>query len=555
MFLFTKRKNFSLFASVVFLVIFSTAVAKQSVFVRTNQVGYLPDDVKTFLVMSVNKLKSTEFKVLNFYGDSKVFGGKLKLTGKTSGNFKFIYEGNFSNFTKKGLYYISVGKANSYSFRIGTKVFNPVVDSLMQFFRVQRCGYTNPYFHKVCHISDATSLIINGKKVDEKIDVTGGWHDAGDYVKFLNTTAFTTYMLLFAYDFDPIKFGFDNNNDGVPDILAEAKVGLDWLQRAVYKNFRLVTQVQDLRDHDVGWRMPENDPLTFDRPAFIGIGKNLIGIYTATMALASRIWRIRFNYDEYANKCLTDAENIFSVRNNAPDVDSNGTGMYVDSKYKGKLALGAVELYLTTKRANLLEEAKKLATEAGSDYWWSWGDVNALADYKLARIDTSFRKYLRQNLNHFSEISKQHAFEEGADYSWGTNNTLLGVSLQAILWKNLTGENTYDTLASIQRDFMLGRNPWGISFISKIGKDYTRNFHHQVAFFHNGYLPGGFAAGPIKKKIYEKYKIHFQSQDRFAFFQPDSVIYRDDRNDYLTNEPTIVGNATAVFVFGYYGNR
>ncbi len=536
---------------------FSTLLifARQTVFIRANQVGYLPNDVKTFLVISVKKLPNTDFKILNFYGDVKLFEGKLKLTGKKSGNFNYIYEGDFTSFKKEGLYYISVGKVHSYSFRIRKNVFNAVTDSLLKFFQVQRCGYTNPYFHKTCHISDATSLIINGKKIDKKFDVTGGWHDAGDYVKFLNTTAFSTYLLLFAYDFDPIKFGFDDDKDGIPDLLAEAKVGLDWLQRAVYKNSQLITQVQDLRDHDVGWRMPEDDPLTFDRPAFVGIGKNLVGIYTAAMALASRIWRMRFHYDEYADKCLTDAENIFSVRNKVPDIDSSGTGMYIDGKYRGKLALGAVELYLTTRRPELLDEAKKLAAEAGADYWWSWGDVNALADYKLARIDTSFRGYLRQNLEHFKKISHSHAFGEGTDYSWGTNSTLMGVALQVILWKELTGDSSYDTLAAIQRDFMLGRNPWGISFISKIGKDYTKNFHHQVAYFHNGYLPGGFAAGPIQKKVYEKYKIPFEFPDRFSFFQPDSVIYRDDRNDYLTNEPTIVGNATAIFVFGYYSNR
>ena len=543
--------------AVLLLMILSSASVwgRQKVFIRANQQGYLPSDIKTFLVISVNKLTSQKFNVLNFYGDNVVYSGKLKLTGKKSGNFNFIYEGDFSSLKKEGTFYISAGKTHSYSFKIGEKIFNPVVDSLMQFFRVQRCGYTHPYFHKTCHIADATSLIINGKKINKKFDVTGGWHDAGDYVKFLNTTAFTTYLMLFAYDFDPIKFGFDDDKDGVPDILAEAKIGLDWLQRAVYKKYKLVTQVQDLRDHDVGWRMPENDPLAFDRPAFIGIGKNLVGIYTATMALASRIWRLRFNYDEYADKCLTDAENIFSVRNNVPDVDSSGTGMYIDSKYKAKLALGAVELYLTNRKPELLDEAKKLAREAGSDYWWSWGDINVLADYRLARIDTSFRQYIRQNLERFVKTSKTHAFGEGTDYTWGTNNTLLGVSLQAILWKNLTGDSSYDTLSCIQRDYVLGRNPWGISFISKIGKDYTENFHHQVAYFQHGYLPGGFAAGPIKKKIYEKYKIHFTTPDRFAFFQPDSVIYRDDRNDYLTNEPTIVGNATAVFVFGYYSNR
>ena len=63
---------------------------------------------------------------------------------------------------------------------------------------------------------------------------------------------------------------------------------MDWLLRTNIDSKKFVTQVQDLRDHDVGWRMPEDDELQYDRPAFIGSGKNIIGIYAATMALASK---------------------------------------------------------------------------------------------------------------------------------------------------------------------------------------------------------------------------------------------------------------------------
>ncbi len=537
----------------LFLVSFTVASANK-LYIRVNQVGFLPEDVKTAIVMSKTKLYNLTFTVNKLSGTKQKYKSLAKLKKLTSGKFNYIYELNFSKVKSPGTYYLMINGQKSYPFKIGKWIYNEVVDSLLQFFKVQRCGYTNPLLHKVCHVSDATKLFIDGKEIKEQFDVTGGWHDAGDYVKFLNTTAFSTYMLLFAYDFDPVKFGFDRDRDGVPDVLAEAKVGVDWLLRAVYKKYRLITQVQDLRDHDVGWRMPENDPLTFDRPAFVGIGKNLIGIYTATMALASRIWRFKFNYDEYADKCLTAAENIFSVRNEVPDIDSTGTGMYIDRKYKGKLALGAVELFMTNRQRNLLEEAKKYAAEAGSDYWWSWGDINSLAHYRLARLDTSYARFIKANLEHFLNTSKKHPFEEGADYSWGTNVTLLGVTLQNILWKELTGNNSFDELAIKQRDYILGRNPWGISFISKIGRVYSKNLHHQVAQLNGGYLPGGFAAGPVKNIVYEQSGLEIPKYDRFSMFQADSVVYFDTKNDYLSNEPTIVGNATAVFVMGYFSN-
>jgi len=71
-------------------------------------------------------------------------------------------------------------------------------------------------------------------------------------------------------------------------------VGLDWLLRANYRTGKLVTQVQDLRDHTAFWRMPENDSLRYDRPSFTSFGKNHIGIFTAVMALGARVWKKYF---------------------------------------------------------------------------------------------------------------------------------------------------------------------------------------------------------------------------------------------------------------------
>ena len=134
--------------------------------------------------------------------------------------------------------------------------------------------------HQPCHLSDAAKII--GYKDSTARDLTGGWHDAGDYVKFLKTTAYTTYMLLFSYEFDSQKFGYDLDKNDVPDILEEAKVGLDWLLRCNVDNQTLVSQVQNESDHNIGWRLPENDSLQFDRPAFVSIGKNTIGIYSCS---------------------------------------------------------------------------------------------------------------------------------------------------------------------------------------------------------------------------------------------------------------------------------
>ncbi|MBI9009643.1 MAG: glycoside hydrolase family 9 protein [Tenericutes bacterium] len=521
-----------------------------------NQLGFLPNEYKSAIILSETDLENGFFEIIETVSGNVVFKSDIKENIGQYGNFNYTYKLEFSDLILEGKYFLKVEKEKSYSFSINKSIYNHLAPKLLDFFKIQRCGYTNPTGHEVCHIADATSIInTDGSKLDGAIDLTGGWHDAGDYVKFLNTTAYATYTLLFSYEFDKKKFGFDLNKNNIPDILEEAKIGLDWLHRCNFEKYKLISSVQDLRDHTVGWRMPENDSLTYDRPAFVGIGKNTAGLFTATMAIASRIWKEDMYYEEYSEKCLTAAENIYSVRNEIPDIDSSGCGMYIDNTYLGKLALGAIELYNTTKRPELLNEAVKYADSAGADYWWSWGNINTFAHYKIARHEPVFSGYILNNINHFLNSYNQKIFGEGAAYSWGTNNTLLGVTLHTILWQDLTGEDLFMKLGEVQRDFILGRNPWGKSFIYKTGKNFVKNLHHQILFLNKKKFEGGFAAGPIKREILDSYNLPFEKPDRLKKFQTDDAYYRDDRMDYVSNEPTITANATAIFVMGYYSSR
>jgi len=549
----------SLIKYIIFLSLFTMINANgkiiPDIYIRLNQVGYLPSDLKSGIVLSNSNLVSTSFTVKNVINNKIVFTGNLVSKNIEYARFNYSYEFEFTRLNNIGEYVVEIAGEKSFSFRIGNNLYTPIMKKLLEFFKVQRCGYTNPEMHKVCHIADVSRLIDGQKNIYKKMDLTGGWHDAGDYVKFLNTTAFATYTLLFSYEFDPVKFGFDNDGNDVPDILEEAKIGLDWLLRANYKNKKFITQIQDLRDHNVGWRLPENDDLTFDRPAFLGIGKNLIGIYSATLTLGAKIWAKKFQYFEFSNKCLRTAEDFYAIRNTVPDIDTSGTGVYRDKSYLGKLALAAIELYDVTKNVKYYKDALKYGNLAGSDFWWSWGDINAFADYKIAKHNRKFADKIEQNLKRFNSTFKTNLFGEGVALSWGSNNTILGIALQNILFKRLTGKTVYDTLATIQRDFVLGRNPWGISFIYKTGTNFTKSFHHQIAFFNHGKLPGGFAAGPVNKTILDSSGIKFESFDKYYKFQTKKAYYRDDRRDFITNEPTISANATAIFVMGYFSKE
>ncbi|HEX2867545.1 MAG TPA: glycoside hydrolase family 9 protein [Ignavibacteriales bacterium] len=525
----------------------------ESVYIRVNQVGFLPGEIKTAVVMSEGDISGSEFRLIKKDDKKTVFTGRLPAALRGEGKFKNNCIIDFSALRKPGRYIIECRGARSHPFSVGNDIYNGIADSLLMFFKVQRCGYTDPFLHKVCHIADATALIPRGQRA--KHDVTGGWHDAGDYIKFFNTTAFSTYLLLFSYEFDPLKFSFDTNGNNVPDILEEAKIGLDWLLRSRLAAGSFIIQVQDLRDHDEGWRLPEDDKLTFDRPAFTGGGKNSAGIYSAVMALAYRIWKERLHYDEFALRCLKEARTCYSEADRMPEVDHSGTGMYLDSKYEGKMALGAIELYESTKDEGYLKDAASFASKAQSDYWWSWGDMNSIADFKIAKHRPEFKDYLLNNLKNFNDIKNKNVFGEAAKNTWGSNTALMGAALQAILWKNLTGSGSFDSLMVFERDYILGKNQWGVSFIYNIGSVFSKNFHSQVGFLRNGYLPGAVAAGPISRKKLETFKVSFPGRDPLRDFQTDSAVYQDLKEDYVTNEPSISTNVTALFLMGYFAQR
>jgi len=517
-------------------------------FIRMNQVGFRPNDIKSAIIISDSPITTDKF-IIKSRDNKVVFESSLIQDTAFNQYFKYSARIDFSDFKLPGEYYIQIKNIRSKPFKIGENVFNAIRDSLSIFFRVQRCGPTKPLLHQPCHLQDATEVI--GYKNPSPVDLTGGWHDAGDYTKFLFTTAFTTYMLLFSYEFEPRKFEFDLDKNSVPDILEEARIGLDFLLRCDFANDAFITQVQDDRDHTVGWRLPENDTLTFNRPAFVKMNRSQVGIYAAVMALANRIWKSRFYDNEFAEKCLKSGIKIFEMRDKISDFKDQEK-YYTDSNYVGKLALGAIELYNSTKSPKYMKLAIEYGRKTEPDYWWSWGDFNSLAFYKLSSIDSNYISLLRKNLKHFAKNSEENFFNEPLNYSWGTTTTFLGVAIQSILYNRLTKDNRFDKLAFISRDFILGNNPWGISFIYGVGHNFPKQTHSQIAFFNKGYLPGALIGGPAPKSLFEGRSIELKKSNRK--FDYKDVIYFDSYDNYINNEPTISGNATALFVYGYYSS-
>lgn len=527
-----------------------TSIVGENLFIRLNQVGFLSEDHKTAIVISQNPFVEKFFFVKDSDSNHLILSDSIKiLPFKLNSAFSFSALLDFSKLNSSGNYYLEFQGNKSFPFRISSRVFNSVRDSLSLFFKVQRCGPTYPVLHNVCHLQDATKVI--GYSDSSSIDLTGGWHDAGDYIKFLYTTAFTTYMLLFSYEFSPEKFSFDLNNNLVPDILEEARVGLDFLLRCSFADNAFISQVQNDNDHNVGWRLPENDTLTFNRPAFVKMNKSQIGIYCAALSLASRIWEQKFFDYDFSKKCLNTAKKIFNLRNSIQDfVDDEK--YYSSKEFFSKLALGAIEIYRTTNDEEYLSIAYDYGRQIPESKWWSWGDINPLIYFRLAEFEPEYINKLKLILQNWKSVSDSNLFSESHNYNWGTTHSFAGVVLTAILYERITNSFDFRPLATFNRDFILGRNAWGMSFIYNIGKKFPEKIHHQVGYFNNGYIPGAMVSGPVPDSLMKKNDFNIVPEFLKSF--SSSAVYSDDFENYLTNEPTISANATALFIFGYYSN-
>ncbi|MBV6513222.1 MAG: Endoglucanase D [Ignavibacteriaceae bacterium] len=511
---------------------------------RFNHAGYFPEGFKEAIIFSSSEIAGSKVKMISAGSGKTVKEFTLRNNRGTWGKFRYHYAVTFSEIKQKGEYYLQIDKVRSDNFTIGNEKYHTLLPQVLDFFRIQRCGPTNPHLHGVCHLYDSYKIV--GDEAFGNVDVTGGWHDAGDYIKFTNTTAVSAYLLALSYVLNPSLHEKDINKNGAPDILEEIKVALDWLLRCNYAEGKLITQVQDMRDHDVGWRLPENDTLKFDRPAYKGEGKNIYGIYSAVMALGAKIWSSRLNEKEFADKCRAAAEKFYSAASSVPDIDVAFTGMYQDKSHQGKMLLGALELYNLTGRQKYLDDAKRMSSGLQPDYWWSWGDLNALASFRSAQLVKTGTAVLEINLGGFNKAKDNTVYGDAGVYTWGTTTTLFGIAAKAMMYRFLNSANTFDTLAIRQFDYIFGKNPWGKSFVVGLGNSSVRYLHSQIGYFNNNNLPGGIAAGPATTEMLKNYNItrkNFAGQE----FNSSEVAYYDDRDDYVTNEPAIITNATAVF--------
>ena len=556
--------------------------------IRINLAGYKPQGTKVAVWGSKENVSIQGFEVVDKKSGSVVYKGKAGDAYGAYGPFRQTYRLNFSAFTKPGSYFLRAGTATSPEFRVAEDVYKGSADFAMKYMRQQRSGY-NPYLKDSCHTDDGYTMY--GPMPDSThIDVSGGWHDATDYLQYSMTSANATYHLLAAYRDFPKSFADEHLANGLPgnnqvaDVFDEARWGLDWLLKMHPRADWLFNQLADDRDH-IGFRLPVNDKANYgkgkERPVYFvtgevqGLGKyrnrttgtsSTAGKFSSAFALGHTMFK---TVDAlYARKLRERAFSAyeFGLRKpgNTQTACYTAPYFYEEDNWVDDMELAAAQLYNLSKDEKMLAAAFKYAQQEKQTPWlksdtashYQWYPFINVGHYELARtargdVRNEVIRYYKDGIDMVWQKAKNNAFFRGVPYIWCSNNLQTSFAIQCYWYRQLTGDNTYLELEQAAFDFLLGCNPWGTSMIVGYPEyaDFPDDPHSSLNVLHGMQTLGGLVDGPVYGSIYKQQRgVKVVRGDEYADFQSNHVVYHDDYGDYVTNEPTMDGTASLIYL-------
>jgi len=586
---------------VVYLISAGCNTNTTDVYIRVNQVGYLPGESMKAVLFSESRVRD-KFSLISEPGGEEILVIRpSRIRGENWGHFSHYYELDFTRVSDTGRFFLKgkLSGTNSTVFTISTHAYGDYHEDLLGFMRQQRCGY-NPFLDIECHQKDGKTMF--GPMDDSTfVDVSGGWHDAGDQLKYLITSSYATAHMLKAAELfpdifrDSLDYLGQPGRNGITDLLDEARWGLDWIIRMHPAPDQLFHQVADDRDH-IGWKMPDNDRSDYGwgpnsyRVAYFADGKpqglrefkseangvsNLAGRSAAALALAYNTWKENPEMSGYAEKCLESAISVYKLgrlREGYQQGNSYGAPYrYAEDTWADDMEWGAAELYRATGIKRYLDEAMEYAIKAGGASWhmldtaihyqyYPFVNIGHFVLYDL--VDDNFREllagYYREGIEYAVKRAEKNPFNIGVPFIWCSNNLVTSLATQIILYERMTSDMTYHDFLNSQVDWLFGRNPWGTSMFTGIpeGGEYPVDVHTSVYALTGMEVSGGLVDGPVYLTIYRSLKgIALTDVDEFASVQNNYVVYHDDIGDYSTNEPTMDGTAGSIIMMAYLAGR
>jgi endoglucanase len=598
-----------------------------SAFVRVNQLGYASVTKRAYLMASGPETGAT-FAVKNSGGTTVYTAPIGPNLGSWSSGYPDVYALDFDTVATAGSYTITVTgpiAATSPTFRVdsGQNVYAGAMANAVSFYQNERDGanYVPSALRTAPgHLNDATAMTYATPHAKSSgsfsgdltplgitMDASGGWWDAGDYLKFVQTESFTVDLMLAGVRDFPTQMGAAFN--------AEAKFGTSWLQNMWNDNTRtLYYQVgigegnaKIVGDHDI-WRLPQADD-TFggtaaadryirNRPVFPAnspgglISPNLAGREAAALALCYQVYRT--SDPAYANKCLMSAEHVFDLANTnptAPLLTVIPFSFYPETEWRDDLELGATELNLAlaagTPPAGLPHSDPLFYLQSAATWANAYiagpndasdtlnlYDVSGLAHYELANaisragnppgLATTVAALTADLKKQLDKAVAQSATDPfGFGFPWATYDTTVhgaGLTVMAREYDHLTATTTYAADADRWLANILGANSWGLSLIVGDGTTFPHCMQHQVANLVGSLdgtapvLAGAAVEGPnaaaTRGLVTGMRTCPANGADVYSPFN-NAAEFKDDVQSYSNTEPAVDLTVTSPLAFAW----
>jgi hypothetical protein len=149
-----------------------------------------------------------------------------------------------------------------------------------------------------------------------------------------------------------------------------------------------------------------------------------------------------------------------------------------------------------------------------------------------------------------------NGFRVGIPFIWCSNDLMTAFATQAMLYRQMTGDQSYREYEQAAVDWLFGTNPWGTSMVIGWPNEgvWAHDPHSAVAKqLGVDKLRGGLLDGPVYRSIFQNLKgIALRDSDEYARFNTGFIVYHDDIGDYSTNEPIMDGTASLLYLVSGY---
>lgn len=582
----SRKKQIVLLMSVILLFQFSFFVspvqAGSNVQIVVSQAGYSSTAYKPAFVITDETLTDTAYQI--YRGSTLVANGRLTKEGRYWGD-KEVYTIDFTSYKPIGENYtIRYNGVSSYPFSIKENIWNDYTDEMTAFYRLlrttdTRAAYPQGYssiapsdkiFHPESFLDDAKD-----KDTGINYDFTGGWFDAGDYGKYGgNQWVQANIAITYIRNFSSSNVQFDNDQNGIPDLLDEAKYGCEYLLKFAEQTQGAVYSIKNYTSFQHPEKATDNIPGTADDPFFIlsqSTGKSEIQTggsakAAASMAACARAIKLALEENKIASnqraqmelflgKCQQAAVTFYQYALSHP----NGTeGSYSSiGGIKNPMLLAEVELYLLTsedsyKNAAIAKINKLTINDIRCTNYWDLRPL-ALAEFYPAAdvaVQNKIKTLLKSEMDYFLSSSNDTPYGVVNEFGdFGVNEVQASYVADALRYYELFQDPKVLKAAQKGMYWFFGNNPWNISWVSGVGTKYVRYVHTRLDeesknINNQGIvLPGALVAGANRKDPKNKVSESPWYEDR--------AFYNDDTNQWRHNEYSV--SIEAGFFYAMFG--